>query len=85
VRLETNNGIVNVKTPPARAFKLNGRKALVQSGLRIKDLDKLNLVKLAYSDMVLGLSQFSILPQLRIKITIASKAVKSDLKIIILL
>ena len=39
--------------------------------------------EIAYGGLVLGLSQFSILPQLPLKMTLASKVVKIDLKIII--
>ena len=52
--------------------------------IRITDLYKLNLVKLGYGGLALGLSQYSILPQLPQKMTLASKVVKSDSKIIIL-
>ena len=47
--------------------------------LRITDLDKLKFIS------ILGLSQFSILPQLPQKIMLASKVVKIDSKIIIML
>ena len=47
------------------------------------DLDKLNLIKLGYSCLVLGSSQFLIMPQLPQKMMHASKVVKNDLKIII--
>ena len=45
----------------------------------------LNLVKLGYGGLVLGSSQFLLLPKLPQKMMIASKVVKSDSKIIILL
>ena len=45
------------------------------------DLDTRNLIKLSYCGLVLGLSQFLQLLQLPRKM--ASKVVKSDLKIII--
>ena len=50
----------------------------------IKNLDKLNLLKLANGGLVLGSSQFLLLPQLPLKMILASKVVKSDSKIIIL-
>ena len=42
----------------------------------IRDLDKLKLVKLGYGGLVLGSSQFLILPHLPQKIMPASKVVK---------
>ena len=61
------------------------RKPLVKVLLtvRIKDLDKLNLIKLAYGGLVLGLNYILLLPQLPHKIMLASKVVKRDSKIII--
>ena len=47
----------------------------------VMDLDKLSLVKLCYGGLVFGSSQFLLLS----KILLASKVVKKDLKIIILL
>ena len=52
--------------------------------IRITDLCKINLVKLGYGGLALGLSQYSILPQPPQKMTLASKVVKSDSKIIML-
>ena len=49
----------------------------------IKDLDKLNLVKLAYVGLVLGLSLFLLLLQMPQNMTLALKVVKSDSKITI--
>ncbi len=49
------------------------------------DLDKLNLVKFINDGWVLGSSQFLILPKLAQKMTLGSKVVKRDPKIIILL
>ena len=46
-------------------------------------LDEINLVKLCYSGLVLGLSQLSLLPQLSQKMMFDSKVVKNDSKIII--
>ena len=46
----------------------------------VNDLDKLNLVKFAYASLVFGSSQFSLLSH---KMTLASKVVKRDSKIII--
>jgi len=43
-----------------------------------KDLDKLNLVKLAYEVKVLGSSRFSLLPQLPLKMMLTLKVFKSD-------
>ena len=43
------------------------------------------LVKLAYDGLVLGSTQFLLLPQLSQKMMFASKVVKNDSKIIILL
>ena len=54
-------------------------KKSLQFTVRIRVLDKLNLVKL---DKVLGLSQFLLLPQ---EMMLASKVVKNDSKIIIFL
>ena len=51
----------------------------------ITDLDKLNLVILVYGGLILGSSRFFLLPQLPQKIQLATKVVKSDSKIIILL
>ena len=51
--------------------------------MRITDLDKLNFIKLGYSGLVSGSSQFSLLPLLSQKMTIASKVVQCDPKIII--
>ena len=50
--------------------------------MHIKDLDKLNLVKLAYGGLVLGSSKFPLL-HLSQKMMLNSKVVKIDLKIII--
>ena len=44
------------------------------------DLGKLNLVKLNYGGLVLGLSQFLLMPQLFQKMTLASESVKSNSK-----
>ena len=52
--------------------------------LRIIDLDKLNLVKIAYGGLVLGSSWFLYCPFCR-KYDHSSKVVKSYLKIIILI
>ena len=43
------------------------------STVRVKDLDKLKLVKIAYGGLFLGSSQFLLLPQLPLKIKLASK------------
>ena len=51
----------------------------------ITDLNKLNLVKFAYGGLVSGSSKFLPLPQLPQKMMIASKVVKNDPKIMILL
>jgi len=51
--------------------------------VRIKDLDKLKLVKICNNGQVLGSSQFSLLPQLPQKTMLASKVVKNDSKIVI--
>ena len=51
--------------------------------MRIKDLDKPNLIKLAYGGLILGLSWFSLLHQLPQKLLLDSKVVKSDSKIIL--
>jgi len=48
--------------------------------VRIKYLDKLNLVKIRNGGKVLGSSQFSLLPQLPQKMTLASKVIKNLLK-----
>jgi len=48
--------------------------------LRISDLDKLNLVKVRSGGSVLDLSQFSLLPQLPLKMTLDSKMFKRDEK-----
>jgi hypothetical protein len=40
------------------------------------NLDKLNLVKLSLVGKVFGLSRFSLLPQLSLKLTLALKVVK---------
>ena len=53
--------------------------------VRFKDLDKLNLVKICNGGKVLGSSQFLILPQLPQKTMLASKEVKNNSKIVILL
>jgi len=45
---------------------------------RISDLDKLNLVKFAYSGLVLGWSKFLKLPQLPQIILLALKLLKRD-------
>ncbi len=52
--------------------------------VHILDLDKLNLVELVYSGLVLGSSPFLLLPKVSQKMILASKVVKIDLKIIIL-
>ena len=44
------------------------------------DLDKLNLIKLGYSCLVLGSSQFLIMPQLPQKMMLATKVVKINSK-----
>jgi len=44
----------------------------------VTDLEKFNLVKFAYGDLVSGSSQFSL--QLPLKISLDSKVVKSDSK-----
>ena len=54
------------------------------STVRIKDLDKLDLVNLAFGGKVLGSSSFSLPPLLPHKIMLASKVVKIDSIIIIL-
>ena len=69
----------------AVSFRSRTKKNIILSMVRIKDLDKLNLLKLAYGDLVLGLSQFFLLPQLPQNKTLASKLLKSDSKITILL
>jgi len=48
----------------------------------LKGLDKLNLVEFAHAGIVLGSSQFFLLPQLPQNMPITSKAIKIDLKII---
>ena len=50
---------------------------------RFTDLDKPNLFELAYGGLVLGSSQFLLLPQLPHKMMLVSKVVKSNSKIII--
>ena len=50
---------------------------------RFTDLDKFNLVKFSYGGLVLGSGQFLQCPQLPQGMTLASKVVKSDSKIII--
>ena len=52
--------------------------------VRIKDLEKLNLVKLAFGGKVLSSSRFLQLPTLPQNMTFASKVDKIDSKIIIL-
>ena len=54
------------------------------SKVRIMDLDKLNLVKICNGGSILGSSQ-STMPLLHQEMTLASKVVKIDSKIIILL
>jgi hypothetical protein len=49
------------------------------------DLDKLNLIKLAYGGKMFGSSRFLLLTRLPVKMTLALKLVKSGSKIIILL
>ena len=49
----------------------------------VKDLDKLNLVKLAYGGLVFSSSLFSLLAQLPQNMMIVLKVIKSDSKIII--
>ena len=49
----------------------------------VRELDKLNLVKLGYGGSLLGLSQFLLLSQVAQKMTLALKVVKSDSEIII--
>ena len=51
----------------------------------VKDLDELNLVQLCYDGLDLGSKNFLLLSQLPQKMMLASKGVKSDLKIINLL
>ena len=53
------------------------------SAVRIKDLDRLNLVKLTSDGLILGASQFLQLPQLTQIVMLALKVVKSNSKIII--
>ena len=53
--------------------------------VRIKDLNKLNLVNLAYGGLVLGSSQFTLLSEMPQKMMPTSKVVKNDSKVIILL
>ena len=53
--------------------------------VRIKDWDKLNLIKISNDSKVLGSSQFSLLPQLPHITTLALKVVKNDSKIVILI
>ena len=57
------------------------------SAVRITDLDKftLALVEICNVGLILGSSQFPILPQLPQKMTLASQVVKIDSKIFILL
>ena len=49
----------------------------------VRDLDKLNFVKLGFGGMVLGSSQFLLLPQLPQLMMLDSKVVESNSKIII--
>jgi len=49
---------------------------------RVRDLGKLNF---AYGGSILGFRQFTLLPQLPLKLTLDLKVVKIDLKAIILL
>ena len=51
--------------------------------MRITNLEKLSLFKLGSGGLVLGLSQFLLLPLLPQKMNLSSKVVKSDSKIII--
>ena len=51
----------------------------------VRDLDKINFVKLGNGGSVLGLGQFLLLLQLPQQMTLASKVVKSESIIIILL
>jgi len=46
----------------------------------ITDLDELYLFQLGFGDLILGLSQFWLQPELHLKIIFASRVVKSDLK-----
>ena len=62
---------------------MNEEIKIVLPAVRTRDLDKLNLVKLAYGGKVLGSSQFLLLPQLPQKATLRSKLVKNDSKLII--
>ena len=56
---------------------------LYYSTLCIKDLEKLNLVKLDFGSLVLGWSQFMLLSEQPQNMTFASKVVKIDSKMII--
>ena len=58
-------------------------ECLKLSTVRMKDLDKLKLVKLAFGGQVLSSSQFLLLHHLPENMTLASKVVKIDSKIII--
>ena len=49
--------------------------------VRIKDLEKLNLIILGNRDLIVGSNQFSLLSQLPQEMTLDSKVVKSDSKI----
>ena len=53
------------------------------STVRITDLDKLNLVKIRNGVLVLGSSQYLLLPQPPQKMTLNSKVSKRDSKIVI--
>ena len=59
------------------------QKNNILTTVRIMDFEKLNLVKLHYSGLVLSLSQFLPLPLLPQKMMLDSNVVKSDSKIII--
>ena len=62
--------------------KVRCLKTGLVSRVRIKDLDKVNLIKLAYGGKVLGSSTFPRLLQLPQKMTLTSKVVKIGPKII---
>ena len=65
------------------SFVANQSKQLIHT-VSIKDLDKLNFVKICNGGLVIGSSQFTPLPLLHQKMTFDSKVVESDSNIIIL-
>ena len=82
---EAGREIGSVPTRPKKMAKFRGKKlqTLSETKQKYRAFHRFGQAKISYGGLVLGSSQFLLLPQLPQIMTLASKVVKIDSKIII--